>query len=62
MHNSCQVENVISFPEKAEKEERERQNQPKFKSEKEIEMDQQKAIEKARQKEESGQFKQCNGM
>lgn len=47
---------------KAEKEERERQNQPKFKSEKEIEMEQQKAIEKARQKEESGQCKQCNGM
>lgn len=46
---------------KAEKETRERANQPKLKSEKDFEEDQRQTIEKARLREEKGDIKQCNG-
>lgn len=46
---------------KAEKEKNERANQPKLKNEKDFEHDQCKAIEKAREREERGDIKQCNG-
>lgn len=46
---------------KAEKDQNERANEPKFKNEKEIEQDQLQAVEKARKREEKGEIKQCNG-
>ncbi len=46
---------------KAEREENEKANQPKLKTEKDFEEDQRKAIENARQREERGDIKQCNG-
>lgn len=46
---------------KAEKERHEKANQPKFKGEKELEEDQQKSIEMAREREERGDIRQCNG-
>ncbi len=46
---------------KKEKERNEKANQPKLKSEKEFEEDQRMAIEKAREREEKGDIKQCNG-
>lgn len=45
---------------KATKEKNERANQPKLKSEKEYKKDQSKAVEKAREREERGDIKQCN--
>ena len=49
------------FMQKAEKERIEKANQPKLKGEKEFEEDQQKAIVCAREREERGDIKQCNG-
>ena len=46
---------------KADKEETEQANQPKFKGEKEIEQGQSDAIGDARKREQTGDFKQCNG-
>jgi len=47
---------------KADKEEKEQANQPKFKGEKEIEQGQSDAVGDARKREETGDFKQCNGV
>jgi hypothetical protein len=45
---------------KAEKEKNEQANQPKLKGEKEFEEDQRTTIQKAREREERGDIKQCN--
>jgi len=47
---------------KADKEEKEQANQPKFKGEKEIQLEQSDTIGEARKREETGDFKQCNGV
>lgn len=46
---------------KAEKEANENANKPKFKNEKNHEQEQHDTIQRARTKEETGNFKQCNG-
>ena len=46
---------------KAEKEKNEKANQPKFKTEKDYNNEQVKSVQSAREREETGKFKQCNG-
>ena len=45
---------------KAEKEAREKENQPQYRGEKEFEAEQKASIEKARAREERGEIRQCN--
>eukprot|EP00520_Triparma_pacifica_P009918 CAMPEP_0118644520 /NCGR_PEP_ID=MMETSP0785-20121206/6992_1 /TAXON_ID=91992 /ORGANISM="Bolidomonas pacifica, Strain CCMP 1866" /LENGTH=411 /DNA_ID=CAMNT_0006536303 /DNA_START=423 /DNA_END=1655 /DNA_ORIENTATION=+ len=45
---------------KAEKEKREKENQPKYRGEKEFEAEQKEGIKKAREREERGEIRQCN--
>ena len=46
--------------EKLEKDKREKENQPKWRGEKEFEAEQKASVEKAREREERGQIRQCN--
>lgn len=58
--NRTQVSHEMA-QQKAEKEKNERSNQPKLKVEKDFEDDQERAIERCRQREEKGIIRQCNG-